>query len=200
MDQNRDVDSILESLWDRLERAADRPSEAFRRLSFGTVRAQAPRVRSVILRRVEPGERRLSFHTDRRSEKVTEIRSNERAAWHGWDPERRIQIRLRGQATIHVDDRVCDELWSSQAPRSLVHYCQETPPGQVMETPGGGEGTQSDESLTHEDVARGRPNFAVVRTSIDSIDWLRLRRKGDLRARFRFNRRRRAFEGAWIAP
>lgn len=201
MDRYTELDAVLDRVWGRMEGAAEEPGHPFRTLTFGTLQGNAPNLRTVILREARRDERRLAFHTDRRSQKVVDVRSHERIAWRGWDADTREQVRLRGRGSVHVNDDVTDAMWDAQKPRSLAVYPKSTAPGTPTDTPHDGLSDSVQETpLTREDVAAGKKHFAVMRTVIDEIDWLHLHPEGHYRAQFRFECDRQAFEGTWVVP
>jgi len=201
MDRYTELDAVLDRVWDRIETAAEDAGHAFRTLTFGTVHEAAPRLRTVVLRTADREERRLAFHTDRRSQKVEDVRSHDRIAWHGWDADALEQVRLRGTGQVHVDDAVTKELWDKQSPRSLAVYPKSPAPGAPIDGPrdGSADSVQS-EPVTRADVAEGKQHFAVIRTVIDEIDWLHLHAEGHYRAQFQFEPSMQAFEGTWVVP
>ena len=195
------LDSVLTHVWGELEAAAEVPDHPYRRLTFGTVHEQAPDLRTVIVRRADGANRRLQFHTDRRSQKVKALRQNEQVAWHGWDPASRQQIRLYGTGAVHLDDEVAMDLWESQSPASLAVYMRPSTPGTPMDAPGDGlHPAVTSEPITEDDVAEGRQYFAVIRTVIDRIVWLHLHPDGHYRALFEFDSEKGAFDSSWIVP
>jgi pyridoxine/pyridoxamine 5'-phosphate oxidase len=201
MERYTSLETVLSRVWRRLERAAEESSRPFRTLAFGTARDGQAHLRTVVLRMAAREKRRLAFHTDRRAQKVEDVRAHDRIAWHGWDPESSEQVRLHGAATVHTDDDVADAMWTDQSPRSLAVYPRPTAPGTPLDTPDDGlQASVQEEPITREDVAAGRPYFAVVRTVIDEIDWLHLHPEGHYRARFRFDPDRQRFEGTWVVP
>lgn len=200
MRRHTDLSTVLGRIWQRLADAADDPSHPYRRLVFGTVRGKAPRLRTIVLRRVYSDERQLIFHTDRRSQKAAEVRSNDSTALHGWDPTGREQVRLRGSSTIHEEDTVADDLWAAESPESLAVYPGATAPGTPVESPDVRGRTPGSPSQPPAEESAGREHFAAVRTVIDEIDWLHLHPEAHDRAQFHFDPGRAAFEGQWVAP
>jgi hypothetical protein len=201
MERYTNLDTVLDRVWRRLERAADDSGAAFRTPAFGTVQGNRPHLRTVVLRVAARAERRLAFHTDRRSQKVEDIRASARVAWHVWDADTSEQVRLCGTATVHTDDAVADALWADQDPRSLDVYVRPAPPGTPIDHPDEGiDPADAGEAVTRDDVASGRSHFAVVRTAIDDIDWLHLHPEGHYRARFEYDADAEAFDGTWIVP
>lgn len=201
MDRFSHLDEVLEHVWAVLNRAASDPDHALCRLTFATAHAGTPNLRTVVLREAEPEERRLSFHTDRRSKKVEEVRNSAQIAWHGWDPDSLQQFRLYGSATVHRDDAVAARLWDTEEPEALTHYLRPDATGTPVEAPDDGLPPRAhEESLSREDVAAGRQHFAVVRTRIDRIDWLHLHPEGHYRATFQYLPEEQAFDGQWVVP
>ena len=192
------LETVEERVWQRLTAAATEPGHPYRTLAFGTVKSTRPRLRTVVLRGADTGDRRLAFHTDRRSEKVEEIGENDEIAWLAWDPESREQVRLWGTASVHVDDETAQSMWESEDPSSLRVYLQQSAPGKEVEAPT--EDTSASNLVESKDIEEGWPYFAVVRTQIRGFDWLHLHPDGHYRARYEYSAADETFEGAWIAP
>ena len=201
MDPWTDLSEVLRLVWNHVEAGAVDSDHPFRTPTFGTAGHGQPQLRTVVLRMAQQDSRSLSFHSDRRADKIEEIQANDRISWHAWAPAKSLQIRLRGRATVHTDDAVADEMWEAESPASLGHYLKEDAPATPIENPvdelpdAFHEGT-----LTEEDVAAGRSHFAVVRTVIDEIDALNLHRGNHQRALFAWNAEANAFEGSWRVP
>jgi len=201
MDRFEDLDAIENHVWRRLSAAAAEPGHPYRTLTFGTTQHDTPRLRTVVLRQVHRPARRLAFHSDRRAQKIDDIRATGRVAWQGWDPDTAEQVRLGGTATIHTDDAVADAMWADQDPGSLDVYVRPEAPGTPIDDPAEGvDPSVAEGPVTRADVEPGRPHFAAVRTVIDEIDWLHLHPQGHYRAHFEFDPAREAFEGSWIGP
>lgn len=197
----KNLDTVLNHVWDEIETAAETPGHAYRNLTFGTVREQAPDLRTVVLRRASEADRHLKFHTDRRTRKVEAIRQNERIAWHGWDADAREQIRLYGTASVHLDDEVAMDLWERQTPDSLAVYVRPSAPGSVLDEPDDGlRPAVKSEPITEDDVAEGRQYFAAIRTEVNRIEWLHLHPDGHYRARFEYQTTEQSFDGNWVVP
>ncbi|PEN14979.1 pyridoxamine 5'-phosphate oxidase [Longibacter salinarum] len=196
-----DLDEVCDLVWSEIEAGASDPSHIFRTPTFATTGGKQPQVRTVVLRAADRQERHLIFHTDRRTGKTDDIRSGGRIAWHVWDPERSIQIRLQGDASIHTSDDVADGMWASEPAANLAHYLKSEAPGTGVSAPNDGlPGHLSSHEWSEDDVAAGRSNFAVVRTVIDQIDALHLLRGNHQRAVFAWNAGEKRFDGTWIIP
>lgn len=190
MNRYTDLDALLDHVWTYVADAATDSQHPFRTPTFGTVSGDAPRVRTVVLRTADREARTLGFHTDRRSQKIEQIRSSPRVVWQGWDRERSQQFRLRGTASIHTDDDVADALWTAASDDERRLYRRPTAPGTPVEAPGHGL----------DETAPGRPHFAVIRTVIDEIHWLHLHPGGHYRAHFHYHTVHDAWDGQWVVP
>jgi len=195
------LDEVQERVWRRLVEAAEQPGDPLRLLTFGTVKDDSPRLRTVVLRETDPSARRLAFHCDSRSEKVSHIEANAQVAWLGWDPETGEQVRLQGEATVHREDGVADAMWAAESPQSLDVYVQSGTPGASLDAPDDlRPEAVKDDPVTQADVEEGRSHFAVVRTVINEIEWLHLHPDGHYRARFAYDVDAETFDGTWMVP
>lgn len=182
--------AVLAMALDALARgAADRDSP-FHTPTLATAGLDgAPALRTVVLRGFEPATRSLSIHTDRRSPKFAALAADPRAALHGYDAATRLQLRLAGRATLHLDDAIADAAWAASRKTSRMTYATEWAPGTALPAP----------PAAPEDALGGRRNFAALVLRVDSLDWLLLDPAGHCRARFDW-----AADGAmaasWVAP
>ncbi|KVL34216.1 pyridoxamine 5'-phosphate oxidase [Burkholderia territorii] len=155
----------------------------------------APKVRTVVLREVSRADRRLSFHTDARSEKVAELRRDPRIAIVASDLESLVQIRAEGVATICDDEAQRRAVWRSNRPHTLLLYRVPLRPGMPIESP---EEAHVPASPGTTPVDDGYQNFCLLHVTVTRIDWLELARNGHRRAVFDVSDD--GFEGRWIAP
>lgn len=194
-----DLESLLNHIWTYVETGAHDRSHPFYTPTLATALA-APNLRTVVLRKASRADRMLAFHSDRRSQKIGEIRGNERIAWHHWNADTAEQLRLKGTATVHTDDGVADALWADATPRQRAIYVKPTAPNTPVDAPASGiaPNVQEADTPSQDDVRNGRRYFAAVRTVIDEITWLHLHPEGHYRARFRWTDS--AWQGSWVIP
>ncbi len=190
-----DLDETLAESWRLIARGvADRRS-AFHHPTVATIGADSrPRLRTVILRACEVSHRRLRFHTDVRSEKVSEIGRDPGISLHFYDPSSKIQLRLEGVATVNTDNAVADSAW--QTSRDFSRQTYGIAPG-----PGTAIAAGADFSLpeaSYEAAAAGRVNFCAVTVEITRLEWLYLASAGHRRARFDWSKG--FLEALWLAP
>ncbi len=153
-----------------------------------------PRLRTVVLRAFDPVRPSLRFHTDRRSQKIAEIRANPQVAVHAYDPSAKIQIRMEGWARLHVDDAVADAAWTSSRLMSRQCYGVEPGPGSAIDEGGAFVLPEPTEEAT----AIGREHFCAVTVEIGSLEWLYLAVSGHRRAHFDWTGD--GWFGRWLAP
>jgi pyridoxamine 5'-phosphate oxidase len=190
-----DLDETLAESWRLIARGvADRRS-AFHHPTVATLGTDGrPRLRTVILRACDVSHRSLRFHTDVRSEKVSEIRRDPRVSLHFYEPSSKIQLRLEGVATVNMDNDVADAAWQASRDFSRQAYGIAPGPGTVIAAgadfilPG----------ASHEATASGRANFCAVTVGIESLEWLYLASAGHRRALFRWDRGEA--KGQWLTP
>ncbi|MGW5957624.1 pyridoxamine 5'-phosphate oxidase family protein [Methylorubrum thiocyanatum] len=189
-----DLDGFRAEGWRRLAEGVANRHSPFHTPALATVDAAGrPRLRTVVLRAVEAGERSLRFHCDRRSDKAREIAQSGRAALHVYDGQTKLQLRLEGRARPHHDDAVADAAWAGALAMSRVCYGIEPAPGTALAT---GDAY----ALPGEDpeARLGRENFCAVVLTAERMDLLYLDRRGHRRAVF--CREGEDWSGTWVAP
>jgi hypothetical protein len=183
-------DAILADLWQRLQSGASDPAHPYHTPAIATTdELQGPMIRTVILRKFEPDQRVLSFHTDRRSAKFSILMKDRGIAWLFWDPALRLQVSIQSTSSLHTQDAVAHEQWVSSTPQTRSIYQTPLAPGAVLPGP-----------LLHRPppVGDGRDNFAVVRSQIHHVDWLYLHPVAHRRARFTWPDGQMLCQ--WLAP
>jgi hypothetical protein len=175
--------------WELLAEGVQRAASPFHTPVLGTQSQDGPELRTVVLRAAEPAERLLVCHTDLRSPKLRQLSLDAGVCWLFYDPGAKLQLRIRAIATLHQGDAMARERWAASRERSRECYRNSFAPGTPVDTP------ESATALLQED---GFANFAVIRTEVQSFEWLYLRAAGHRRARFEW--RDGGWQGAWLAP
>ncbi|MGR8920092.1 MAG: pyridoxamine 5'-phosphate oxidase family protein [Gammaproteobacteria bacterium] len=149
-----------------------------------------PRVRTVVLRGCDRERRQLRFHTDRRSAKLAEIAAEPAVALHVYEPREKMQLRLAGRASVHLDDDAADERWAATRPGSRVCYQVRPAPGSEVTDPAA---VPFDAAASDD----GRRHFAVVTVELATLEYLYLAAGGHRRARFDLAN---GDQGTWLVP
>ncbi|MEL7446934.1 MAG: pyridoxamine 5'-phosphate oxidase family protein [Pseudomonadota bacterium] len=154
--------------------------------------------RVMVLREFDSAAWTLRFHTDSRAPKVGVIDSDPRMSVLFYDKGAKIQIRANGTGEVLRDDLVAGRAWDRSTNFARRCYLGEGP-GSASDEPSSGlpsefEGVEP----TDEQLIPARENFAVLRISLTSLDWLYLAHTGHVRAQF--ERSDTGWEGRWVTP
>ena len=193
------LDGVLNESWKMLGRGASHFNDPFHWPVLGTTGKEGASLRCVILREFLLPDRMLVCHSDARAGKVQEISGSAKVSWLFYHPQKKVQLRISGQATIHADDQFADEQWAAAKAPSRLNYCAIEPPGTPVDNPSSGLpdllGRKVPALLNTE---KGRHNFVAIACRIDSMDWLILRVLGNRRARFDWDET--GLNAGWLIP
>jgi 3-hydroxyisobutyrate dehydrogenase len=182
-----------------LEEGAEKSKCDFHLASFSTISEDGPKNRTVVLRRVIKEKNVLIFHTDKRSSKVNEINSNPNISWLFYSHSKKVQLRLEGEAVVYSYGKLWEDQWNSTALMSRKCYLVDHAPSSIIKHPEVYLTNYSQfKNISIEDSQIGKENFAVVKTKINSIDWLYLKSSGHVRAKF--NLENEIMQGKWLVP
>ncbi len=190
---------ILKNIWKHLDLATLERHHPFHTPVFGTVCDNAPNLRVVVLRRFWRKTPRLAFHTHLGSPKISEIRANPNVSFAFYHPKEKLQLRVKGRATIHTNDDLAEEQWQATELFSRRCYVGEAPTQESRKPTSGLPGNLIDREPTREESETGKANFAVVAANIESIDCLELAVKGHRRSLFIW-REDNQIEMKWLTP
>ena len=189
-----DLQQIPQECWKLLREGVSTVRSAMHTPCLATVGEHGPSVRTVVLRYFDEKQRMLACHTDIRSAKVREAEADSRASWLFYDPERKLQLRLAGQLSIHVDDDLADSRWDQTTDMGRACYNIASGSGQQVSRPALAPGRISDEK----EASLARSQFAVIACRIEFLDWLLLSAKGHRRAQFHWHADKT--EASWVTP
>jgi len=171
--------------WARLTRwlhaGATTPTHPFRWPVVSTVAPDGgPDSRIVVLRRFDPATRLLVFHTDVRSPKVADLRRDSRCGFLFYEPDDRLQLRLRTTATLHYADELARSEFATLPAHNKASYASVTVPGSVE--PADAAFDYPPKPPVDETVAFG--HFVAAACVIERADALELHPSGHRRAVF----------------
>lgn len=185
--QTEDIVFVETICWQMLSEAARDRRHPMHTVVVGTVAGALAQLRTVVLRRVDVDTRKLYFHTDIRSAKIEQIRSNGLLSWLAYDPGRRSQIRLSGPTILHHRNELARSHWASTQHHSRRCYLLADGPGRPLSP----DASPMDERLSSfaysaEESEAGFGQFVVVETTVDSMEWYYTFNKGNRRAIFSY--------------
>jgi len=193
------LDDVLESSWRFLHEGVQNFRDPFHQSILTTMDGNKPQVRIVILREFSEEDRTLICHCDARGSKVLQIRDNPNVSWLFYNPEKWLQLRLSGTASIHADDKTAESQWEKVRLPHRINYCAETPPGSPTEKPNSGLPVfLRDKAPKLLDVPEARKNFAAIICRFDEMDWLLLKLTGHIRAKFHW--KDNEMYASWVIP
>ena len=90
-----DLESSLNFVLETLEEGAIKRNHDFHLLVLGTIdKDNNPQTRNVVLRKVDISQSLIRFHTDKRSNKISDIQSNNSVSLLGYDKSNKLQIDI----------------------------------------------------------------------------------------------------------
>jgi hypothetical protein len=178
LDSLPDIESAC---WRELERAVVEREHEWRVATLATVVGARADARSVILRQVDRESRQLTFYTDSRSPKVSQIAACPEAVLVTWS--RALSWQLRAKVRLEVADSglgVSSHWARVKLSPSAQDYLAALPPGTPVDR--------------YQPERASREHFAVVTAHVTALDWMELHPQGHRRASF-------DAEGArWLVP
>ncbi len=131
----------------------------------------SPEIRTIVLRDVsEP--LKLTFFTDQRSNKIAQIRANNRVSLLFYNPDKMLQVKVEGKATVITNEEKLKNYWNDIPSKAKKDYTTERAPGSTI--------TAVDE-VSYLDQGN---YFCCVEITPNKIEYLQLKRSNHLRVQF----------------
>jgi hypothetical protein len=200
-DKPKSHGEILKKIWKHLDLGTLEREHPFHTPVFGTVASGCtPNLRIVVLRRFwRRNPRGLAFHTHLGAPKIKEIEANTNVSFVFYHPPEKLQLRIRGRATIHTSGELHEEQWLATGFFSRRCYAGESP-SRISEKPTSGLLEEIiDRQPSKEESEVGKSNFVVISSTVDSIDCLELDVRGNRRSLFAWNSAGE-LETKWLTP
>jgi len=176
---------IEKDCWVRLVAGAEKSRNPFHTPSVATYAKDGLSLRTVVLRRALPETRELRFHTDIRSPKWNELKSNSSISALFYDASARIQLSIKGEATLHRNHVITEEAWLKTNLSSRRCYLTPHDPSSFSDFPTSGLSEDLEQgNFDLPESESGYSNFGIVSIQVKSIDWLWLNHAGHRRAYF----------------
>lgn len=197
---NYSLDSLEKDCWVRLLNGALKYKDPLHNPAIANVNKHGVNMRTVVLRKVWTSTKQLAFNTDIRSGKWEDLKENDKLSWLFYDEERKLQIRISGQAVLHQNTLIADEAWTASSMSSRKIYMIEPGPSTITSKPENGlpAAFETADPSPAESEA-GRKNFGTVITKVLWMEWLWLNSKGHRRAVFNY-KEDGSFTTDWLIP
>ena len=204
------LDASLNEAWRLLADGLTDRRAAFHTPVVASIDLQGhPTARTMILRSADRERRTLTFHADNRSTKIAELRARPSVCAIAYDAGQKIQLRISGSITLHLDDEIAHRAWAGSRTMSRLTYSVDDAPGTVIAVPTTlpapkldmVNDADSDAASEEPDLVAnlGRKNFCVLVVHIASIEWVYLASQGNRRALFSWVGSE-ALQAAWLQP
>lgn len=175
------LDDMLSMVEGTIGAALSQRNHPARNISFCTMTPNGPQARIVVLRGWKDAV--ALVQTDAASQKVNELRADNRAALLIWSPRLNLQVRLRCLVEMDIGDR---DKWAAVPPPARLNYGGTPHPGAPMAT--------AEEYVPGTDPAR----LAVLSCQAQEMEVLHLGQ--NMHRRARFNWTEAVWKGGWVAP
>ena len=100
-DHYNDIDKIYDEIWSRLRIGKKDRNSEFHQCYVASSGNEFPSVRTVVLRHVDKDLLTIGFHTDIRSSKINDIKTNSNVTVLLYDHAAKIQLKINGIAEIN---------------------------------------------------------------------------------------------------
>ena len=183
-DHHNDLTATLRFAWQMLGRGVQDRRTAFHTPVLATCGPDGPQARVLVLRALDVSSRTLTFHTDTRSAKFSELAFDPRVAITFYDAARKAQVRISGVASLHVNNALSHQRWTASRPSSLRCYLG-AQPGLISTIPTSGLPHQVEgQEPGMPELTSAEPHFAVLQIAAHRLEWLHLHTRGQRRAVF----------------
>ena len=193
-----DFAEIQKKIWSLLTDAVKNRNSEFRTPVFICGDNKDLDGRVVVLRKADPNNNFIQFHSDIRSSKISKIKKNPSCSILFYGKQEKIQLRLKIDCEINYKNQITKESWEKTGHVSRKCYLVTNGPGTKSEKPTSGLDNKFDSfDFTKEESEAGYKNFSVIRCKIKSIEWLYLAAKGHRRALIDLNGSKKF---TWLVP
>ena len=159
-----------------------------------------PKSRTVVLRNFSEDNLTISIHSDLRSTKIIEIEQNNNISLLFYDPQKKIQLRVEGNANVEKSNK---DSWKKLSNWSRRCYLAVDHPGTISIEPSSGFPEKfSNQAPSDEESGEGLKNFSVIKMFILKMEWLYLASQGHRRALFEVDRSisKIKIKSRWLIP
>ena len=132
----------------------------------------------VVIRKWDLDRQTFIFHTDRRSNKIKEIKTNSQCSLLFYSHPDQLQLRFQCVSHVHYDDRIAQHIFSQTTENQRKLY-------QNIGAPGTLKKEEESDDVTQHPI----DNFSVVVCNFTSLDYLHLNHHDPIRILFNWDKK-----------
>lgn len=204
LDALPDLVRLRDVCWGELILALEDSRSPWALGTVGTRGETGPELRTLVLRGVDTISYSLTWHTDVRSPKFSQLYCDGATSVHFWNPIHRVQLVMRGESQTFSSGDIVDQEWEMCQLTSRRAYLGELPPGTESDTMTVNFPSEfENRPLKEAESEAGKENFGVISTVVREMDLLILRQTGNVRAKYCWNDRdleNQYWEETWVCP
>ena len=171
-----DLDKGELKIWDLLAQGVVNKKSKFHTPTLSTINGNAINSKTVILRKVDNKTKMLFFYSDSRSRKVLNIKQNNNATVHLYEPRFKLQVQLYGHAKIENNSEKTKNIWSSLNSFSKKNYLSALSPGEKINS--------LDNLKYNTDYEEAFYNFSLIYFKVSKLECLQLSDIKNIRVEF----------------
>ena len=171
-----DLDKGELKIWDLLAQGVVNKKSKFHTPTLSTINGHAINSRTIILRKVDNKTKMLFFYSDSRSRKVLNIKQNNNATVHLYEPRFKLQVQLYGHANIENKTEKTKNIWRSLNSFSKKNYLSALSPGEKIDS--------LDNLKYNTDNEEAYCNFSLIYFKVTKLECLQLSDIKNIRVEF----------------
>ncbi|MBC7523865.1 MAG: pyridoxamine 5'-phosphate oxidase family protein [Flavobacterium sp.] len=195
------LQEIEDLAWKKMVNGSVKKKNGFRTMYVATVNQLGEAtMRTVVNRKVDQLRKTIYFHTDIRSQKIADLRADNRLFMLFYDAKQRVQIVVKAHAILHTDDDLKNNRWKATSAQARLGYMTLDAPNTESELPTLGYDTKFSENKpteTESDFYKG--NFVVIECVVYELSFLYLDYLGNRKANFMYENATLA-NSHWAVP
>ena len=171
-----DLDKGELKIWDLLAQGVVNKKSKFHTPTLSTINGNSINSRTIILRKVDNKIKTLFFYSDFRSRKVLNIKQNNNATVHLYEPRFKLQVQLYGHAKIENNSEKIKNIWSNLNSFSKKNYLSVLSPGEKIDS--------LDNLKYNTDNEEAFYNFSLIYFKVSKLECLQLLDNKNIRVEF----------------
>ena len=177
-----EIENIYKQELDYLKDAVENSKNLYHTFTLSSINGLYPESRTIVLRGVDLDPLRIYFNADYRSPKVKELKDNHCCTALFYSQNRRVQLRLKCEATLNYQNDISSQIWENTALQSRKCYMGPYNPSKTLDEWHPNiplEYLKTDPEENHS--KEGYINFVHIQLRVIELDILELHHNGHIR-------------------